>query len=244
MLLFSHSVMSNSLWPHGLQHTRLPCPSPSPGVCSNSCLSSRWCYPTISFSIVLFSSWLQSFPASGSFLMNRLFTSGSQSIGPSVSALVLPINIQSWFPLGLTGWISLQSKTLKSLLQYHSSKASVLCCSDFFFIVQLSHLYMTTRKTIALTIWTFVGKVMSLLFILSRFVIAFLPWSKHLLISWLQSPSSMILEPKKIKSVTVSIVSLPICHEVMGPNAIILLFWMLSFKPDFHSPLLRLSRSS
>ena len=108
--------------------------------------------------------------------------------------------------------------TLKSLLQHHSSKASILWCSAFF-IVQLSHPYMTTGKTIALTRQTFVGKVISLLFnMLSRLVIAFLPRSKHLLISWLQSPSAVILEPKKIKSVTVSFVSLSICHEVMGPD--------------------------
>ena len=103
-----------------------------------------------------------------------------------------------------------------------------------FFVVQLSHPYMTTEKTIALTRQTFVGKVMSLLFnMLSRLVIAFLPRSKHLLISWLQSPSAVILEPKKIKSVTVSIVSSSICHEVMGLDAMILVFWMLSFKPTF-----------
>ena len=108
--------------------------------------------------------------------------------------------------------------TLKSFLQHYSSKASVLWCSGFF-LVQLSHPYMITGKTIALTRWTFVGKVMSLLFnMLSRFVIAFLPRSKHLLISWLQSPSAVILEPKEIKSVTVSIVSPSICHEVMGQD--------------------------
>ena len=124
--------------------------------------------------------------------------------------------------------------TLKSLLQHHSSKASVLRCSPFF-IVQHSH--TTTGKTIALTRQTFVGKVMSLLFnMLPRLVTAFLPRSKHLLISWLQSPSAVILEPKKIKSVTVSIVSPSICHEVMGPDAMILVFWMLNFKPAFHSP--------
>ena len=123
--------------------------------------------------------------------------------------------------------------TLKSLLQHHSSKASILWCSAFF-TVQLSHLYMTTEKTIALTRWTFVGKAMSLLFnMLSRFVIGFLPRSKHLLISWLQSPSAVILEPKKIKSLTVSIVSPSICQEVMEPDAMILVFWMLSFKPTF-----------
>ena len=114
--------------------------------------------------------------------------------------------------------------TLKSLLQHQSSTASVLRCSAFF-MVQLSHPYTTTEKTIALTRWTFVGKVMSLLFnMLSRFVIAFLPRSRHLLILWLQSPSAVILEPKKIKSLTVSTVSASICHEVMGPDAMILVF--------------------
>ena len=125
--------------------------------------------------------------------------------------------------------------TLKSLLQHHSSKASILWCSAFF-MGQLSYPYMTTGKTIALTTGTFVGKVMSLLFnMLSRLVITFLPRSKHLLISWLQSPSAVILEPKKIKCDTVSIVSPSICHEVMGLDARILIFWMLSFKQLFHS---------
>ena len=123
--------------------------------------------------------------------------------------------------------------TLKSLPQHHSSKASILLHSAFF-IVQLSHPYMTTGKTIALTRWTFVGKVMSLLFnMLSRLVITFLPRSKHLLISWLQSPSAVILEPRKIKSATVFTVSPSICHEVMGLDAMILVFWILSFKPTF-----------
>ena len=107
MLLFSRSVMSNSLWSHGLQHARLPCPSPSPGACSNSCPLNQWYHPTISSSVIPFSSWPQSFPASGSFPMSQLFTSGGQSIGASTS--VLPMNIQDWFPLGLTGLISLQS---------------------------------------------------------------------------------------------------------------------------------------
>ena len=130
--------------------------------------------------------------------------------------------------------------TLKNLLQHHNSKASVLRGLGFF-IVQLLHAYMTTGKTIALTRWTFVGKVISLLFnMLSSLVISFLPRSKHLLISWLQSPSSMILEPRKIKSVTASTVSLSICYEVMGWDAMILVFRMLSFKPTF-SPLLSLS---
>ena len=109
-MLFGRSVMSNSLLPHGLQHTRLPCPSPSPRAYSNSCPLSQWYYPTISSSVIRFLSRLQSFPASGSFPMSQLFVSGGQSIGASVS--VLPMNIQGWFPLGLTGWISLQSKGL------------------------------------------------------------------------------------------------------------------------------------
>ena len=123
--------------------------------------------------------------------------------------------------------------TLKSVLQLHSSKASILWCSAFF-IVQLSHPYMTTGKMIALTKQTFVGKIMSLLFnMLSRLIIIFLPRNKHLLISWLQSPSVVILEPKKLKPDTISIVSPSICHEVMGPDAMILVFWVLSFKPTF-----------
>ena len=109
---FSRSVMSNSLWPHGLQHTRLPCPSPTPGACSDSCPLSQWCHPTISSSVVPFSFCPQSCPASGSFPVSPFFTSGGQSIGVSALALVLPMNIQGWFPLGWTGWISLQSKGL------------------------------------------------------------------------------------------------------------------------------------
>ena len=158
--------------------------------------------------------------------MSQFFASGDQSSGASASASVLPMNIQDWFLLGLTGWISLQSKGLSRVSsQHHSSKASILWRSAFF-IVQLSHPYMTTGKTIALSRWTFVSKAMSLLFnMLSRLVITFLPRSKHLLISWLQSPSAMILEPKKIKSVTVSPVSPSVCHEVMGPDTVIFVFW-------------------
>ena len=139
---FSHSVVSNSLRPHGLQHARLPCPSPAPRAYSNSCPLSWWRHPTISSSVVPFSSHLQSFPASGSFHMSQFFISGSQSIGVSASVSVLPLNIQAWFPLGWTGWISLLCKGLKSLLQHHSSKASILRHSAFF-IVQLSHPYVT-----------------------------------------------------------------------------------------------------
>ena len=143
------------------------------------------------------------------------------------------MNTQDWSPLGWTGWIVIQSKGLSRVFQHHSSKASILWCSAFF-IVQLSHPYMTTEKTIALIRWNFVGKVMPLLFnMLSRLVITFLPKSKYLLISWLQSPSAVILESKRIKSATVSTVSPSICHEVMGPDAMILVLWMLSFKPTF-----------
>ena len=143
-------------------------------------------------------------------------------------------------------WLNLLAVqgTLKSLFQHHSSKASILPHSAFF-TVQLSHPYMTTGKTIALTRWTFVGRVMSLLYNKpSRLVITFLSRSKCLLISWLQSPSAVILEPKKIKSLTVSTVSLSICHEGIGPDAMILVFWMLSFRPTFHSPLSLSSRGS
>ena len=149
LLLFSHSVMCDPLWPHELQHARLSHPSLSPRVCSNSCPLSWWCHPT-------------------------------------------------------------------------------------FFMVQLSHPHMTTWKTTALTVWTFVGKVTSLLFsTLSRLVIAFLPRSNHLLVSWLKSLSTVFWEPNKVKSVTLSIFSPSICYEVMGPDAMILVFLMLSFKPAF-----------
>ena len=109
---FGRSVISDFLWPLGLQHARPPCPSPTPEVYSNSCPLSRWCHPTISSSVVPFSSCLQSFPASGSFQMSQFFASSGQSIGVSASASVLPVNIQDWFPLGWTGWISLQTKGL------------------------------------------------------------------------------------------------------------------------------------
>ena len=215
--------------------------------------------------------------------MSQIFVSGAQSIGVSATASFLSMNIQDWFPLRLTGWISLQSMGLKNLLKCHISKASILWHSAFF-IVQLSHPYMTTGKTIPLTRRTFVGKVASLLFNMwSRWetwvqslgwddrlekgktthssilvcripwtvgsqgvrhdwatfkkkkslVIAFLPRSKCLLILWLQLPSAVILEPPKIKSLTISIVSPPIYHDMIEPEAMILVFWMLCFKPTF-----------
>ena len=187
--------MSSSLQPHGLQHARLPCPSLSPRVCSNSCPLRRWCYLTISLSVDLFSSCLQSFPASGSFPMSWLFTTSGQSFGASALVSVLPMNIQDWFPLGLTGWIFFLFKGFSKVFSKdHSSKASILWCSTFF-MVQLLHPFMTTGETIALTIQTFVGKVMSLLFnMLSKFAIVFLPRNNHILTSWLQSPSTVILD--------------------------------------------------
>ena len=153
----------------------------------------------------------------------------------SFSFTISPSNEYSGLISFRMDWLDLLAVqgTLKSLFQHHSSKASILWHSAFF-MVQLSHPYMTNGKTIALTRQTIVGKVMSLLFnMLSRLVIAFLPRSKCLLISWLQSPSAVILEPKLVKSVTVSIVSPSICHEVMGPDAMVFAFWMLSFKPTF-----------
>ena len=187
--------------------------------------------------VVSFSFCLPSFPASGYFPRSQCFATCGQSIGASASPLVFPMNIQDRFPLGLTGWICLLSEELKKLLQHYSLKTSILWHSAFF-IVQLSHSYMTTGKTIGLTRWTFVGKVLSLFFnMLPSLGISFLPRSKHHLSSWLQSPSAVILEFPKINSATVSIVSPSICHVVMGPDAMILVFWMLSFKTTFYSPL-------
>ena len=156
--------------------------------------------------------------------MSWLFTSDGQNIEVSASTSVLPMNLGlSSFRMDWLDLLAVQG-TLKSLLQNHSSEASILWHSAFF-IVQLSHPYMTTGKTIAVTRWTFVGKVMFLLFnMLFRLVITFLPRSKCLLFSWLQSSSAVILEPREIKSATVSTVSPSICHEVMGPDAMILVF--------------------
>ena len=152
--------------------------------------------------------------------MIQFFESGSQSIGASASASVLPMNIQKWLSLGLTGLISLLSKGFSRVFSNTTVQKHQFIRAQPFFMVWLSHPYMTTAKAIALTIRTLISKVMSLLFImLSRFVIAFLPRSKHLLISWLQSPSAVILETKKIKSVTASTFYPSICHEVMGPDA-------------------------
>ena len=174
------------------------------------------------------------FPSIRAFQTSQFFTSCGQSIDWSFTFSISSSNEYSGLISFRMDWLDLLAVqwTLKSL-QHHSSKASILRCSAFL-IVQLLHPYMTAGKTIALTRWTFVDKIMSLLFnMLSRLVITFLSRSKHLLISWLQSPSAVILEPQNIKSVTVSTVSPSICHEVMGLDAMILVFWMLSLKPIF-----------
>ena len=185
--------MSDSLRPHEPRHT-----SPTPGVHPNPCPLCQWCHPIISSSVVPFSSCPQSFPASGAFKMSQLFASGGQGIGVSASTSVLPMNTQDWSPLGWTDWISLQSKGLSRVC------SNTTVQKHQFFGAQLSsqsnsHIHTwLLEKTIALTRQTFVGKVISLLLnMLSRLVITFLPRSKRPFISWLQSPSAVILEPKK-----------------------------------------------
>ena len=161
--------------------------------------------------------------------MSWLFTSCGHGTGDSASALVLTVNIQDWFPLGWTGWISLQSKGLSSLLQHHSSKASILWHSAFF-IVQLSHPFMTTGKTIALTIWTFVGKVKSLLFnMLSRLVIVFVQGTASFNFMAAVTICSDFGTPQN--KVSHCFHCFPICHELMAQDAMILVFWMLTLKP-------------
>ena len=208
---FSHSVMSDSLRPHELQHTRPPCPSPAPGVHPDSRPSSQRCHPAISSSVVPFSSCpsIRVFSSESTLHMRwPKYWSFSFSIIASKEIPGLISFKMDWLDL-----LAIQG-ILRSLLQYHSSKASILRHSAFF-TVQLSHLYMTTGKTIALTRRTFLGKVMApLLNMLSRLVITFLPRSKRLLISWLPSLSAVIFEPKKVKSETVSTVSPSISHEV------------------------------
>ena len=226
--------MSNSLRPHGPYHARLICPSPMPGTYSNSCPSSRWCHPTIS----TFSSLLQSLPDSGFIFFS--FSSESVlcirwSMYWSFSFSISPSNEYSELISFRMDWLDFLEVrgTLKSLLQNHNSKASILRWSAFF-MVQLSHPHMTTGKTIPLSRWILAGKVMSLLFNRwSNLVLVFLPRSKSLLISWLQSSYAMILEPEKIRSATISNFSPSIYHEVMRPVTMVLVFWMLSFKAAF-----------
>ena len=192
---------------HGLQHTRLPCPSPTPRACSNSCPSSHWC----------FSSHLQSLPASKSFPMSQLFASGSQSIGASASASVLPINIQDccvfFFLLVWSPCSPRDSQESSTTPQFKSIDSLIL---SFLYGPTLTSIH-DYWKNHSFDQIDFVSKVLSLLFsMLSRLVIAFPPWRKRVLISWLWSPSAVILEPKKINPVIVSIVSPSVYHEMMG----------------------------
>src|SRR5574337_902635 len=218
----SHSAVSDSLRSHESQHTRPPCPSPTPGVHSNSCPSVMpsshliLCHPLLS---------LPPIPPSIRVFSNESILRMKWPKYWSISFSIIPSNEHPGLILRMD-WLDLLAVqgTLKSLFQHHSSKASILRGSAFF-TVQVSHPYMTTGKPTALTRRTFVDKVLSLLFnMLSRLVITFLPRSKRLLISWLQSPSAVILEPLKIKSDTVSTVSPSISHEVMGPDAMIFVF--------------------
>ena len=313
--------MSDSLWPHELQHTRFPCPSPTPGVHPNPWPSSQWCHPTISSSVIPFSARLQSFPAAAAAkslqscptLCDPLDGSPPGSLVPGILQAItlewvaisfsnarkwkVKVKLLSHFQPSATPWTAAYQASpsmgfsrqeywsgvpLPSLIfpsirvfsnesvlhirwpKYWSFSFSIrlsneysglisfridwfdLCCSrdsqesspalqfkstnfwhSAFFMVQLSHLHIATGKTIALTIWTFAGKV--LYNKLSRFVIAFLPRSKCLLISWLQSLSTVILEPEKIRSVIVFTFPPFICHEVVGLDAMILVFWVLRF---------------
>ena len=207
--------MSNSLQPHGLQHARLPCPSPTPRACSNSCPLSQWCHPTFSSSVSPFYSSLQSFPASGSFPVSHFFTSEGQSIGASASAL--PMNIQDWFPLGLTGLISLQSKGLSRVFSNTTVKKYQFFGTQLSLWSTLTSIHDYWKKHSFDSMDLCQQSDISAFNILSRFVIAFLPKSKHLLSSWLQSPTAVTLEPRKIKSVTASTFSPSICREMMGP---------------------------
>ena len=199
-ILKSFSSLIENPWLHGLQHTRLHCPSLSSRVCSNSRPSSWWCHPTISSSVVPFSSCPQSFPASRSFPMNQLFTSGGQNIGASASASVLPRSIQGWLPLG-TGWISLLSKGLSrvsSSTTVQNISSSALCLLYRLALISV-HGHWGDHS------FDYAGlfcKVMSLLFnVLSRFIVTFLPGS-ILLISWWQSPSALISELRKRESLS------------------------------------------
>ena len=239
---FSQSAVSDSLQSHGLEHTRPPCPSLTSRVYSNSCPLSRWCHPTISSSVVPFSSHLQSFPASRTFPMSQFFPSGGQSIGTSASASVLPMNIEDWFPLGLTGLISLLSKGLLKVF------SSTTVQTHQFFTAQpslWSHIYTWILwKKHSFKYTELVGKVTSLLFnMLYRLVIAFLPRCKHLLISLLQSRSTVILDPRK--QVCHCIYFFPInLPESDGTGCHDLRFWNAEFGATFFTLLLTSSRGS
>ena len=216
--------MSNSSRPHGLQHTRLPCTSPTPGAYTNSCPSSRWCHSTTSFSVV---------PSAHALILSQhqgLFKWVSSS-HQMAKVLELQLHRQSFHWIFRTvfihNWLVGSSCSPRDPQESSPTPQFKSINSLVLSFLQLSHPYMTTGKTIDLTRWTFISKVTSLLFnMLFRLIIAFLPRSRRLLISRLQSPSAVILEPKKIKSLTVSP---SICHEVMGLDAMIFVFWMLSF---------------
>ena len=237
------SVMSNSLRLHGLQHARLPCPSPTPGACSNSYPLSWWCHPTISSScpLLLLPSILSSIRV---FSIGWFFTSGCQTIGDAASASILPRILRTDFLYDWLVWSPCSprnSKEYSSTPLFKSISSSVLR----FLYSPISHPFMTTGKAIALTRWTFVIKVMSLLFnMLSRLVIAFLPRSKRLLLSWLQSPSAVILEPKKISLSLFppSPYLFPMRWWDQMPWSLFFECWILS--QLFHSPLSLSSRGS
>ena len=240
--------MLDSLWPHGLQHIRFLCIPLPPGVCSNICPLSQWWYLTISYSAAPIS--FDSSLSQGHSLFQWLFISDGQNIG--VSASVFPMNSQGYFPFGLNGWISLQSKRFSRVF------SSTTVQTHQFFGTQLSlqcnsHICIWLLENHSLTTVSFVGKLMSLLFNrLSRFVRAFLPRlffvrafpTKCLLISWMLSPFSVLLELEKRQSVTASTFPPSICREVMRPDAIIFVYCVLSFKPAFSFSFLPVSRGS
>ena len=240
LFLFSHPVMSDSLRPHGLQHERLPCPSLSSRTCPNSCSLHRRCDPAISSCDILFSFCPQSFPASGTFPMNHLFISDDESTGGSVSASVLPMNIQCWSPLRLTCLISLLAKGLSGVSpapQFKGVNSLAFCLLYRIALTMERDHWEDHSLDYVLVLFLHFNT-------LSRFVIVFLPRSNRLLISRLRSPSAVILEPTKRESVTASTFSPSICHEVMGPDAMILVFLIFSLKPAYHSPPSPSSRGS
>ena len=233
------------LWPHEPQHTRTPCPLPTPRVYTNPCSLRQCCHPAISSSVIHFSSCPQSFPASGSFPVSWIFSSGGQSIGTSALASVLPMNIQGWVPLRLTGLISLQSNGPSRVFSNPTVQSINFSALSFLHSLTLTSLYDRWKNySFDYMDLCWQSDIFMFFSMLSRFVITFLTKSMCLWISWLQSPCAVILEPKKIKSVTISVVSPSICHEVMRLDAMILAFWMLSFKLAFSSPLSRLARGS
>ena len=226
--------MSDSLQHHESQHARPPCPSPTPRVHPNSWPSSRWCHPAISSSVIPFYSCPQFLPASESFPISQLLAWGVQSTGASALASFLPKKSQDWSPLEWTGWISLQSKGLSRVFSNTTvQKHQFFSCQPS--SQSNSHIHTWPQeKPLALTRRTLVGKVMSLLLnTLCMLVITFLPRSKRLLISWLQSPSRVILEPQKIKSDTVSTVPHLFPMKWWDHMPWSSFFWMLSFKPTF-----------